>query len=341
VPRNHRDTIAQTRSKNISKFSNDSLLEGVNTPRSDKDSLKLKELMKLCTNLQNRVLDLKTTKTTQALETDSLKRKVTKLEKKQRSRIHKLKRLNKVGLTVRVDSSNEASLGNDASKQEKKINDIDVDEGITLVDNTVENQRRINDQKDVDMLFDVPDDLRGEEVFVLQDVPLKEVNVAAATTTTPTISIDEVTLAQALAELKHTESKAKAKGTVFHEPEKTTPTLQALMDGKKMIKTESTVKRDIQLEDAKDVPLKEVNVAAATTTTPTISIDEVTLAQALAELKHTESKAKAKGTVFHEPEKTTPTVSSQQPSQIKLQAEEEEEEERLAREKLNKLKKSM
>nr|GEY31004.1 hypothetical protein [Tanacetum cinerariifolium] len=52
---------------------------------------------------QNRVLDLEKTKTTQALEITSLKRRVKKLKKKQRT--HKLKRLYKVGLTARVDSS--------------------------------------------------------------------------------------------------------------------------------------------------------------------------------------------------------------------------------------------
>ncbi|GKF68856.1 hypothetical protein Tco_0198535, partial [Tanacetum coccineum] len=57
------DTIAQTRFKNVSKTSNDSLLVGVNTPQSDEDSLKLNELMELCTNLQNRVIDLEKTKT--------------------------------------------------------------------------------------------------------------------------------------------------------------------------------------------------------------------------------------------------------------------------------------
>ncbi|GKD32436.1 hypothetical protein Tco_1247945 [Tanacetum coccineum] len=41
------DTIAQTRFENVSKTSNDSLLVGVNTPRIDEDSLKLKELMAL------------------------------------------------------------------------------------------------------------------------------------------------------------------------------------------------------------------------------------------------------------------------------------------------------
>ncbi|GKE28463.1 hypothetical protein Tco_1443847 [Tanacetum coccineum] len=48
------DTIAQTRSENVSKFSNDPLLVGVNTPRSGEDSLQLKELMEFCTKLQQK-----------------------------------------------------------------------------------------------------------------------------------------------------------------------------------------------------------------------------------------------------------------------------------------------
>ncbi|GKC20829.1 hypothetical protein Tco_1022979 [Tanacetum coccineum] len=49
---------------------------------SGEDCLKLKELIELCTNLQQRVLDLETTKITQANEIASLKRRVKKLEKK-------------------------------------------------------------------------------------------------------------------------------------------------------------------------------------------------------------------------------------------------------------------
>ncbi|GJU19172.1 retrovirus-related pol polyprotein from transposon TNT 1-94 [Tanacetum coccineum] len=90
------DTIAQTRFENVSKTSNDSLLAGVITPRSDEDSMKLKELMEFCTKLQQRVLDLENTKTGQAQEITSLKLRVKKLEKKGWSRTHKLKRLYKV-----------------------------------------------------------------------------------------------------------------------------------------------------------------------------------------------------------------------------------------------------
>nr|GEU50508.1 retrovirus-related Pol polyprotein from transposon TNT 1-94 [Tanacetum cinerariifolium] len=82
------------------------------------------------TTAQTRVLDLKKTKTTQHNEIVSLKRRVKKLKKKNRSRTHRLKRLYKVVLTARVESSsNEENLGEDASKQGR----IDADEEITLL----------------------------------------------------------------------------------------------------------------------------------------------------------------------------------------------------------------
>nr|GFC90273.1 hypothetical protein [Tanacetum cinerariifolium] len=63
-----------------------------------------------------------------------LKRRVKKLEKKQRSRTHNLKRLYKVGLTARVESFDDnEDLGEDASKQGRKNHDINADEDTTLV----------------------------------------------------------------------------------------------------------------------------------------------------------------------------------------------------------------
>ncbi|GJW55025.1 hypothetical protein Tco_0099110 [Tanacetum coccineum] len=120
------DTIAQTRFENVSKTSNDSLLAGVNTPRSDEDSMKLKELMEFCTKLQQRVLDLENTKTAQAQEITSLKLRVKKLEKKGGSRTHKLKRLYKVGRSARVISSDEASLGQDMAEKEVNVAEKEV-----------------------------------------------------------------------------------------------------------------------------------------------------------------------------------------------------------------------
>ncbi|GJT22473.1 hypothetical protein Tco_0892410 [Tanacetum coccineum] len=153
---------------------------------------------------QTRILDLEKTKTTQQNEIASLKKRVKKLEKKNRSRTHKLKRLYKVGLTARVESFyNEESLGEDASKQ-GRIDVVDADEEITLV--SVQN---VDEE-----MFEV-NVLDGEEVFVAeQEVVVKDVSnvvstasdavtVSAATTTTATITtVDDITLAQALMKIK-------------------------------------------------------------------------------------------------------------------------------------------
>nr|GEW06127.1 hypothetical protein [Tanacetum cinerariifolium] len=147
-----KDTVAQTRSERVSNISNDPLLAGVNTPQSGEDSLKLNELMELCTNLQQRVLDLETTKTTQALEIDSLKRRVKKLERRRRSRTYRLKRLRKVSLSARVKSSKDEGLGEEDASKQGRISDIDADEGITLV----------STHDDAEM-FDADKDLHGEE----------------------------------------------------------------------------------------------------------------------------------------------------------------------------------
>nr|GEW24353.1 hypothetical protein [Tanacetum cinerariifolium] len=165
---------------------------GVNTPQSNENSLKLKELMELCTTLRSRIIALEQTKATQANEIDSLKRKIKKIKKKQKSRTHKLKRLYKVCLTAKEKSSDDdEDLGENASKQERIS---DADEGITLVS--------IHDNAE---MFDADKDLHGEEVFVAQqdeNVVEKEVDAAqvqvTTVATTPAILIDEVTLAQAL-----------------------------------------------------------------------------------------------------------------------------------------------
>ncbi|GKA32389.1 hypothetical protein Tco_0718756 [Tanacetum coccineum] len=131
--------------ESVPTHSKDPLLSG-------EDSLKLNELMELCTNLQK-----------------------------------------KVGLSAKVISlDDEASLGDqeDASKQGKKILDIDADEDITL-DST---------HFDIDPDMFGVHDLHGDEVFVETQEPV--VNAATTTSTisvsvaTATITtVDELTLA--------------------------------------------------------------------------------------------------------------------------------------------------
>nr|GEZ70250.1 hypothetical protein [Tanacetum cinerariifolium] len=85
--------------------------------------------MTLCTNLQTRVLELKKTKTTQYNKIASLKRRVKKLEKRNRSRTHKRKRLYKVGLTAMIESfGDEESLDGEevfvSSKNENVVKEV-------------------------------------------------------------------------------------------------------------------------------------------------------------------------------------------------------------------------
>ncbi|GJX11340.1 hypothetical protein Tco_0201199 [Tanacetum coccineum] len=201
------DTIAQTRSENVSKLSNDPLLI--------------------------RVIDLEKTKTSQAQEITNLKRRVKRLEKKRGSRTHGLKRLYKVGLSRRVESSDEEGLGEEDASKQGKIAYIDADARINLVSTHFDG--------DTDM-FRVHD-LVGDEVVVKSKVAVKAactIPVSAATTTI--ITDDKFTLAKALAKLKSAKlptttvattiksvsTRPRAKEIVIHEQEQApTPTVSS------------------------------------------------------------------------------------------------------------------
>ncbi|GJZ30661.1 hypothetical protein Tco_0575708 [Tanacetum coccineum] len=150
------------------------------------------------------VLDLENTKTSQAAEIAKLKERVKKLKRRNTSRNPGRKRLRKVGRTARIESSEDEGLGDqeDASKQGRKIADLDAD---------------------------------VEEIKIEKVVSTVEVTTASATTTT----VDELTLAQTLIEIKAAKPKVvttaatitttavtrpKARGVVVQEPSEFTTT---------------------------------------------------------------------------------------------------------------------
>ncbi|GKE27588.1 hypothetical protein Tco_1442972, partial [Tanacetum coccineum] len=195
--------------------------ESVPTPSNDplpsgEDSMHLNDFMVLCTKLQKQVLDLEKAKSDQAIEIASLKKR------------------------------------EDASKQGRRIKDIDVDAEVTLVNETKERQ-------DEDLMFDTKV-LDGDEMFVdattgekdEQSIKIDDSIAGEAVTTAgvedsaaPTIQvsiadiedegvtaakIDELTLAQTLIEIKEakpkvvitavtttTTTRPKAKGVVVHD----------------------------------------------------------------------------------------------------------------------------
>ncbi|GJX69379.1 hypothetical protein Tco_0305106 [Tanacetum coccineum] len=185
VSHHSNSTIDVPNEESMPTHSNDPLLSG-------EDRLKLTDLMDMCTKLSERVLDLEHTKTAQAQEIINLKLRVKKLEKKAGLRTYKFKRLYKVGVTRRVEYSDDESLGaqEDASNQGRNA----------LIGNEVFGE---NDMIEKD-----------------QDVIPKEVSTAAPSTTAvppPVITEVEITLAQTLVKLKSTKSKV-----VIQEPVQTT-----------------------------------------------------------------------------------------------------------------------
>nr|GEW63191.1 copia protein [Tanacetum cinerariifolium] len=296
VPRNHGGTIAQTRFENVSKQSSDSLLARGNTLQSDKDSIKLNELMALCTSLQQRVLDLENElekiKTTQQTEIASLKKKVKKLKKKNRSRTHKLKRLYKIGLTHRVESSgDEVSLGEDAYKQGRRIDAIDVDDDITLVnDNDTVVEEVVEVINTTKLIINVAQvSAVGDQVSVAGNivstasvlVSAAATTVSTAMTTTATITtVNDITLApkkkeieiQELGESTTTKTissqqshgKGKGKEILIEEPEPVKSKkrkVQIRLDKEVAAKLQAEFDKEERLAREKSKKEQEANIA--------------------------------------------------------------------------------
>nr|GEU63672.1 hypothetical protein [Tanacetum cinerariifolium] len=203
---------------------------------------------------RNKVLALEDTKTTQAQEIDSIKRRVNKLEKKQRSRTHKIKRPYKVGLSARVESSDDEGLGEeDASKQGRIIDDLDTDEDITLV----------NDQE----MFDADKDLQGEEVVVEQEVVANKepiVDAAQVSATATTVTIDDITLAKAFEALKTSKPKIRGIFIKDHEdpkPVKLKKKYQILFDEEVARKLQKEINDEERLVGERARQEEEANIA--------------------------------------------------------------------------------
>ncbi|GJR87859.1 hypothetical protein Tco_0211870 [Tanacetum coccineum] len=154
---------------------------------------------------QTRVLALETTKTAQAKEIASLKKRVKKLERKRKSRTP--------GRTLfKIGTSKKRSLGEeDASKQGKNLK-----------------QRSIFGESDVDEDLDAVSTAKMEvntaEPITTASAPINTAGVSVSTaepstplTTTTTIIEDEdLTIAQTLMKMKS--EKSKAKGVTMQEP---------------------------------------------------------------------------------------------------------------------------
>ncbi|GJY59221.1 hypothetical protein Tco_0459113 [Tanacetum coccineum] len=226
------DAEAQTRFETASKQFNDPPLSRVNTLRSREDRLKLKELIDLCTKLSDRVLDLETTKTAQAKEIASLKKRVKNLERKRKSKTP--------GMNLfKIGTSRRRSLGEeDVSKQGRNLKqgkknsifeDSDFNEDLDAVmDEAIEH------------VYEADKDVEGDAEQVSAaavEVPTSdavntagtEVNTASALITTAGISVSttkpittaSVNITTASTLMKMRSEKSKVRGVVMQEPSKT------------------------------------------------------------------------------------------------------------------------
>ncbi|GJQ97680.1 hypothetical protein Tco_0008819 [Tanacetum coccineum] len=144
--------------------------------------------------------DTQNTKTAQAQEIISLKLRVKKLEKKGGSRTHKLKRLYKG----------------------RKIDDIDKDAKITLVDETQGSTDKAGKKRNI-----------VEEAVDVTDVVTIPISAA-------TITNVELSLAQTLIELNS--ARLKTKGVVMQEPSESTPIISLQLASQAQEQQELTIK---------------------------------------------------------------------------------------------------
>ncbi|GJS59736.1 putative ribonuclease H-like domain-containing protein [Tanacetum coccineum] len=233
--------------------------ESVPTPSNDlqasgEDSIKLTDLMVLCTKLQTHVLYLQKAKDAQAKEIAALKKRIQRLERRKISRPTGLKRLRKVGMSQRVEPfEDQESLGvpKDASKQGMSIEDIDADVEVTLVDET--QSIKTDDSTAGEAVTTAGDDsvvpTTNEEITLAQTliqikVAKPQVVTTAATTATTIRPKDKGVVVQEPSEfrvpqeIKPSSSKDKGKGIMI-EPE-------VPLKRKDQIALDEQIARDIQ-----------------------------------------------------------------------------------------------
>ncbi|GKE22942.1 hypothetical protein Tco_1434454 [Tanacetum coccineum] len=201
--------------------------ESVPTPSNDplpsgEDRMQLTDLMVLCTKLQKQVLALEKAKSDQAIEIASLKKRVEKLEKRRKLRTTRLQRL----------------------KKERRIEDLDADAEVTLLNETQERQ-------DEDLMFDTSV-LDGDEMFV--DVTTGEKEEQST-------KVDDMEVSTA-GEVVTTASEAVTTAGVKDSVAPTIPVTTAA--------TTIQISKDKLTLDQTMIEIKEAKLKAVTTTATTV-----------------------------------------------------------------------
>nr|GEV44405.1 putative ribonuclease H-like domain-containing protein [Tanacetum cinerariifolium] len=221
----------------------------------------LQEALDACVTLTRRVEHLEYDKVAQALEITKLKRRVKKLERGNKVKVLKLRRLKKVGTSQRIDSSDDTIM-KDASNQGRMTDDLDKDDVVDLMDDKGE-EKKEEEVKD--------DQVKGRQADIYHidmdyaSKVLTEPQVLAATITAAPVRVAAastrrrkgVVIRDPKEELTtiipvDTKSKDKGKGIMVEEPKPLKKKQHVEMDEEYARKLHKELNKDIDWKAAID-----------------------------------------------------------------------------------------
>nr|GEZ03889.1 xylulose kinase-1 [Tanacetum cinerariifolium] len=137
----------------------------------------LQEALDAYATLTRRVEHLEYDKLAQALQITKLKRRVKKLERGNKVKVLKLRRLKKIGTSQRIDSSDDTVM-EDASNQGRMIDDLDKDDVVDLMNDKGEEKKE--EEEDEPKVQEVVDVVTTAKLII--EVVTAAIRVAAAST---------------------------------------------------------------------------------------------------------------------------------------------------------------
>nr|GEX48267.1 hypothetical protein [Tanacetum cinerariifolium] len=207
-------------------------------PQDAEFPTQLQQVLNVCSDLSKRVENLENDNAAQKLEIVQLKARVKKLEKANKLKSSKLRRLRKVGASRRVESSDDME---DVFNQGRMITDMDMNEGIALVKDAEE------DDSEVQEVVEVVTTAK----LITKVVTTAALQVSAASITIPaasaTISAAKPTIPAAVITVAETPKvKDKGKGILVETPKPVKKKDQIEMDAEYAKKLQEEINKDYE-----------------------------------------------------------------------------------------------
>nr|GEX45699.1 hypothetical protein [Tanacetum cinerariifolium] len=210
----------------------------------------LYNLLETCTTLTRRVEHLEQDKIAQYLEITKQKQRVKKLERRNKLKVSKLRRLKRDGTAQRVDTSDDTIM-DDVSKQRRIIIDMDADVDVTLKDIA----------KDVVVDAEIEDNpTELQEVVEVVTTTKLMTKVVTAASATITAAAPTLTTAAAPTLTIAPSAARRRKGVVIRDPKETaTPSIIIHTESKSKDKGKGILKTKEQMEEEDSKALKRIS----------------------------------------------------------------------------------